>query len=63
MPDPNPFTRPPLPVIAAREDAYTITSKTHNMTVETQPQDVDKITVIKQLVTEHVDMNKLLAAF
>lgn len=52
-----------LPVIAAREDAYTITSKIHNMTVKTQPQDTDKIPVIKQLVTEHVDMNKLLAAF
>gem|GEM_PF-5427048 len=33
------------------------------MTVKTQPQDVDKISVIKRLVTEHVDMNKLLAAF
>jgi BioD-like phosphotransacetylase family protein len=52
-----------LPVIAAREDAYTITSKIHNMTVKTQPQDTDKIPVIKQLITEHVDMNKLLAAF
>jgi BioD-like phosphotransacetylase family protein len=52
-----------LPVIAAREDAYTITSEIHNMTVKTQPQDTDKIPVIKQLVTEHVDMNKLLAAF
>ena len=52
-----------LPVIAAREDAYTITSKIHNMTVKTQPQDTDKIPVIKQLVTEHVDLNKLLAAF
>jgi BioD-like phosphotransacetylase family protein len=52
-----------LPVIAAREDAYTITSKIHNMTVKTQPQDTDKIPVIKRLVTEHVDMNKLLAAF
>ena len=29
----------------------------------TQPQDTDKIPVIKQLVTEHVDLNKLLAAF
>ena len=57
------LTRTDLPVIAAREDAYAITSKIHNMTVKTQPQDVDKISVIKRLVTEHVDMNKLLAAF
>ncbi len=52
-----------IPVIAAREDAYTITSKINAMTVKTQPQDVDKIPVIKQLVTEHVDLDKLLAAF
>jgi BioD-like phosphotransacetylase family protein len=52
-----------LPVIAAAEDAYTITSKIHNMTVKTQPQDSDKIPVIKKLVTDHVDLAKLLDAF
>ena len=52
-----------LPVIAAEEDAYTITSKIHNMTVKTQPHDTDKIPVIKRLVTEHVNLQKLLAAF
>jgi BioD-like phosphotransacetylase family protein len=52
-----------LPVIAAREDAYSITSKINNMTVKTQPQDTDKIPVIKRLITEHVDMDRLLAAF
>ena len=52
-----------LPVIAASEDAYVITSKIHNMTVKTQPQDSDKIPVIKKLVTDHVDLEKLLAAF
>jgi BioD-like phosphotransacetylase family protein len=52
-----------LPVIAASEDAYVITSKIHNMTVKTQPQDSDKIPIIKKLVTDHVDMKTLLAAF
>ena len=52
-----------LPVVAAREDAYNITSKINNMTVKTQPQDTDKIPVIKRLITEHVDMKRLLAAF
>jgi hypothetical protein len=33
------------------------------MTVKTQPQDSDKIPVIKKLVTDHVDLEKLLAAF
>jgi hypothetical protein len=52
-----------LPVIAAQEDAYVITSKIHNMTVKTQPQDSDKIPIIKRLITDHVDMKTLLAAF
>ena len=33
------------------------------MTVKTQPHDTDKIPVIKRLVTEHVNLQKLLAAF
>ena len=52
-----------IPVIAAREDAYQVTSRINAMTVKTQPQDLDKIPVIKQLVTDHVDLDKLLAAF
>jgi len=31
--------------------------------VKTQPQDSDKIPVIKKLVTDHVDITKLLSAF
>ncbi|HWA11008.1 MAG TPA: AAA family ATPase [Opitutaceae bacterium] len=50
-----------IPVIAAKEESYTITSKIHGMTVKTQPQDVDKIPVIKRLITEHVDLKKVLA--
>jgi len=52
-----------IPVIAAKEESYTITSKINNMTVKTQPQDTDKIPVIKSLITNHVDLKKLLAAF
>ena len=52
-----------IPVIAAKEESYTITSKINNMTVKTQPQDTDKIPVIKKLITDHVDLDKLLAAF
>jgi BioD-like phosphotransacetylase family protein len=52
-----------MPVIAAREDAYAITAKINNMTVKTQPQDTDKFPIIKQLITEHVDLDRLLAAF
>jgi BioD-like phosphotransacetylase family protein len=49
-----------IPVIAAKGESYTITSKINNMTVKTQPQDTDKIPVIKRMITEHVDLERLL---
>lgn len=57
------LARTDISVIAAKEESYTITSKIHSMTVKTQPQDTDKIPVIKKLITDHVDMDRLLAAF
>jgi len=52
-----------IPVIAARQECYTVSSRIHSMTVKTQPQDTDKIPVIKRLIMEHVDMKRLVAAF
>ncbi len=52
-----------IPVIAARSDSYTVASQIHNMTVKTQPQDQDKIPVIKKLIQDHVDLEQLLKAF
>jgi BioD-like phosphotransacetylase family protein len=52
-----------IPVITAKEESFTITSKINGMTVKTQPQDTDKIPVIKSLITNHVDLKRLLSAF
>ena len=52
-----------IPVIATEEESYAVTSKIHGMTVKTQPQDTDKIPVIKRLIMEHVDMKALLGSF
>ena len=51
-----------IPVITAPEESYAIASKIHDMTVKTQPQDTDKIPVIKRMITENVDLKRLLAA-
>jgi BioD-like phosphotransacetylase family protein len=51
-----------IPVITAAEESYTITSKIHDMTVKTQPQDTDKFPVIKRMITEHVNLKRLLAS-
>jgi BioD-like phosphotransacetylase family protein len=50
-----------IPVIAARSESYTVTSTINRMTVKTQPQDTDKIPIIKNLITSHVDLKGLLA--
>jgi BioD-like phosphotransacetylase family protein len=50
-----------IPVIAAKGESYTVTSTINRMTVKTQPQDTDKIPVIKNLITTHVDLQNLLA--
>ncbi|MDR0901314.1 MAG: AAA family ATPase [Opitutaceae bacterium] len=52
-----------IPVITAKQECFAVTSKIHGMTVKTQPQDTDKIPVIKRLITEHVDLARLLSAF
>lgn len=52
-----------IPVVAAKDDSYSIASKIHNMTVKTQPQDRDKIPVIKRLIQENVNLERLLSAF
>ena len=50
-----------IPVIAAKGESYTVTSTINRMTVKTQPQDTDKIPVIKNLITQNVDLPSLIA--
>ncbi|MFA6960041.1 MAG: AAA family ATPase [Opitutaceae bacterium] len=50
-----------IPVITARGESYTVTSSINRMTVKTQPQDTDKIPVIKNLIMQNVDLPNLLA--
>lgn len=52
-----------IPVLAAVEDSYAIASKIAGMTIKTQPQDEDKIPIIKKLLLEHVDLDRMIAAF
>ncbi len=51
-----------IPVIAAEAECYAVTSKINSMTVKTQPQDTDKFPIIKQLITDNVDLPKLIAS-
>jgi len=65
--DPNPTLRDMLhqtsiPVILARGESYTVTTRINSLTVKTQPDDTDKVPIIKRLITEHVQLDRLLAA-
>ncbi len=49
-----------LPIIASPMDSYTIASRIHSMTVKTLPGDSDKITRIQDLVSEYVNVDRIL---
>ena len=44
----------------AEEESYNVTAKINRMTVKTQPNDSDKIPVIKSLIQENIEMSTLL---
>jgi BioD-like phosphotransacetylase family protein len=50
----------PLPIIASPMDSYTIASRIHSMTVKTLPGDSEKIERIQELVSDHVDVDRIL---
>ena len=50
----------PFPVLLAQEDSYEVASKVHDLTVKTRPDDTEKISLIRDLIAEHVDVNKIV---
>ncbi len=52
-----------IPVIICHDDSYAVASKINQMTVKTQPSDTDKIPIIKNLITQHIDLDVIRNAF
>jgi len=52
----------PFPVLLARPDSYEVASRVHNLIVKTRPDDTEKIALIRDLIAEHVDVQKILKA-
>lgn len=52
-----------IPVVLCSEDSYQVASKINNMTVKTQPEDDDKIPIIKELITKNIDLKVIQHAF
>jgi hypothetical protein len=51
-----------FPVLLAEDDSYVVASRVHNLTVKTRPGDTEKISVIRDIIAAHVDVNKILRA-
>jgi BioD-like phosphotransacetylase family protein len=52
----------PFPVLSAAEDSYDVASRVHDLTVKIRPDDTQKIALIRDLIAQHVDTNKILEA-
>ena len=52
----------PFPVLLAKEDSYEVASKVHDLIVKTRPDDTEKISIIRDLIAQYVDVNKILKA-
>jgi len=52
----------PFPVLAIDAESYRVASKVHDLTVKTRPADTTKIGLIRDLISRHVDVDRILAA-
>jgi BioD-like phosphotransacetylase family protein len=64
---PNPavlriIEKAPFPVLLAEQDSYEVASRVINLNVKTRPADTEKISVIRDIIGENVDVNKILRA-
>jgi BioD-like phosphotransacetylase family protein len=50
------------PVLLAHEDSYEVASKVHDLIVKTRPDELEKISAIRDLIAQHVDVQKILDA-
>ncbi len=51
-----------IPCVICSEESYAVASRINNMTVKTQPEDTDKIPIIKQMFLDHIDIDMLRSA-
>ena len=52
----------PFPVLLAKDDSYEVASKVHDMIVKTRPGDTEKICVIRDLISQHVNVERIVEA-
>jgi hypothetical protein len=50
----------PFPVLLAEEELYQVASRVHDITVKTRPSDTHKISLIRDLIAKHVNVDRIL---
>jgi BioD-like phosphotransacetylase family protein len=48
--------------LLAQADSYQVASRVHNLTVKTRPNDAEKISLIRNLVAQNVNVKKIINA-
>src|SRR6266498_6028175 len=54
------ISKMPFPVLSVAADSYYVASIVHDLNVKTRPDDTQKIALIRDLIAQHVDVNKIL---
>jgi len=49
-----------IPLLLSQEDTYTTASKIHDLIVKIEPQDKEKIKIVKALVEKYIDIDRLI---
>lgn len=52
-----------IPFVVCNEESYAVASKINTMTVKTQPEDSDKIPIIRRMVLDNIDLQTIMNAF
>jgi len=52
--------RMPFPVLLTRADSYGAASTVHTLTVKTRPNDKEKISLIRDLIAQHIDVARII---
>lgn len=50
----------PIPVLLAHEDSYQVASQVHDLTVKTRPNDVEKISLIRDLIAQNINVKRIM---
>lgn len=58
----NAIEKMPFPVLLTQDESYQASSRVHDLTVKTSPNDTQKIDVICNLVGKNVDVEKIIKA-